>query len=124
MPHTAHRVCGTNGSIPRPLGLFLVRHGRRRDAGVLDQGTVRTTPGAPVFNSSIHPSQSMTIARFNTKQINDPWSEPYDFFSPHPGTINVLFADGSVRPVAFSTPMPVLRALATRHGGEAESLPD
>jgi prepilin-type N-terminal cleavage/methylation domain-containing protein/prepilin-type processing-associated H-X9-DG protein len=93
-------------------------------AGVLDQGTVRTTPGAPVFNSAVHPAQSMTIARFNSKPINDPWSEPYDFFSPHTGTINVLFGDGSVRHVAFSTPMPVLRALSTRDGGEAETLPE
>jgi prepilin-type N-terminal cleavage/methylation domain-containing protein/prepilin-type processing-associated H-X9-DG protein len=93
-------------------------------AGVLDQGTVRTTPGAPVFNSSIHPAQSMTIARFNNKPINDPWSEPYDFFSPHATTINVLFGDGSVRAVGFSTPMPILQALSTRDGGETETLPE
>jgi prepilin-type N-terminal cleavage/methylation domain-containing protein/prepilin-type processing-associated H-X9-DG protein len=92
--------------------------------GVLDQGTVRTTPGAPVFSSSIHPPQSMTIARFNNKPINDPWSEPYDFFSPHPSTINVLFADGSVRSVPFSTSTSVLQALSTRDGGEVETLPE
>jgi prepilin-type processing-associated H-X9-DG protein len=92
--------------------------------GVLDQGTVRTTPGAPVFSSSIHPAQSMPMARFNNKQINDPWSEPYDFFSPHPTSINVLFGDGSVRSISLSTSMSVLRSLSTRDGGEADTLPE
>jgi len=92
--------------------------------GVLDQGTVRTTPGAPVFSSTIHPAQSMTMARFNNKALNDPWSEPYDFFSPHSGTMNVLFADGSVRSVSFTVAIGVLRSLATRDGGEADTLPE
>ena len=66
----------------------------------------------------------MTMARFNNKPINDPWSEPYDFFSPHATTINVLFADGSVRAVGFSTPTTVLQALSTRDGGETETIPE
>ena len=93
-------------------------------AGVMDQGTVQTTPGAPVFSSTIHPSASMVMARFNNKPLNDPWSEPYDFFTPHPATMNTLFADGSVRPVRISTPPAILRALATRNGGEIDSLPE
>ena len=92
--------------------------------GVLDNGTVRTTPGAPVFTSSVHPPQSMPLARFNNKPLNDPWSEPYDFFSPHPAAINVLFGDGSVRSVRFSAPMEVLRSLSTRSGGETDTLPE
>ncbi len=93
-------------------------------AGVLDQGTVRTTPGAPVYQSLVHPAQTMVMARFHTKPLNDPWSEPYDFFTPHPGVMNALFLDGSVRPVRTSTPIDVLRALATRAGNEAAFLPE
>ena len=59
---------------------------------------------APVFVSEIHPPESMPMARFYTRPINDPWSEPYDFFSPHPSVMNTLFADGSVRPLRFTTP--------------------
>jgi len=92
--------------------------------GVLDQGTVRTTPGAPVFVSNIHPAPAMPLARFNNKSINDPWSEPYDFFSPHTSSMNTLFADGSVRSVRFTVPVEILRALATREGGEADTLPE
>jgi hypothetical protein len=35
-----------------------------------------------------------------------------------------LFADGSVHPIAFSTSLDVLRALATRSGSEAISADD
>jgi len=92
--------------------------------GVLDQGTVQTTPGAPVYQSEICPAPTMVVARFYNKYINDPWSEPYDFFSPHPGVINLLFADGSVHPVLPSVDVSVLQALATRAGGETASLPE
>ena len=92
--------------------------------GVLDQGTVQTTPGAPVFVSNSYPAQTMPMARFNNKAINDPWSEPYDFFSPHAATMNALFADGSVRSVRFSVPIEILRSLATRDGGETDTLPE
>lgn len=88
--------------------------------GVFDQGTVRTTPGAPVFSSIVHPPPSMVMARFNNKAINDPWSEPYDFFTPHfSGVMNIVFADGSVRQFYPSTSVDVLRAIATRAGNES-----
>jgi len=91
--------------------------------GIIDQGTVRTTPGAPVFSSVVHPPPSMVMARFNNKPINDPWSEPYDFFSPHlGGVMNIVFADGSVRQFYPSTSVDVLRAIATRSGSESTSI--
>src|SRR5207248_7386901 len=65
--------------------------------GVLNQGTVSTTPGAPVYQSVVLPPQTMPMARVGAKSLNDPWSEPYDFFTPHPSGMNALFADGSVR---------------------------
>jgi prepilin-type processing-associated H-X9-DG protein len=66
----------------------------------------------------------MVVARVWNKQLNDPWSEPLDFFTPHPSGMNALFADGSVRRVGMSVSLPVLQAMATRSGGELEQLPD
>jgi prepilin-type N-terminal cleavage/methylation domain-containing protein len=92
--------------------------------GVVQSGTVRTTPGAPTFKSAILPAVAMGMARTWTRQINDPFSEPYDFFSPHPTTINFAMTDGSVRVVPLSTPQHVLAALATIRGGETLTLGD
>jgi prepilin-type processing-associated H-X9-DG protein len=92
-------------------------------AGVLDQGTVVTTPGAPVYQSFDYPAPAMVMARFYNKRIDDPLSEPYDFFSPHTGIMNVLFADGSVQQIGVNASLDVLCALATRAGGEVASLP-
>ena len=86
--------------------------------GVMSPGTVRTTPNAPVYRSAAHPSEAMAMARVWNKQLNDPWSEPEDFFSPHQGVMNMLFADGSVRAVRLSASLDVLQGWATRSGGE------
>ena len=82
--------------------------------GVLDLGTLRTTPGAPVFQSLVHPPPPMVMARAGHRYLNDPWSEPYDFFTPHPAGMNALFADGSVRRIRKTLSPEVYRALATR----------
>jgi prepilin-type processing-associated H-X9-DG protein len=47
----------------------------------------------------------------------------FHFWSLHPGGANFLFADGSVRFLAYSADA-VMPALATRAGGEAVTLPD
>jgi prepilin-type processing-associated H-X9-DG protein/prepilin-type N-terminal cleavage/methylation domain-containing protein len=47
----------------------------------------------------------------------------YHFWSLHPGGGNWLFADGSVRFLAYSAD-PIMPALATRAGGEAVTVPD
>jgi prepilin-type N-terminal cleavage/methylation domain-containing protein len=86
--------------------------------GVIPAGTVRTTPGAPVYRSSIYPASSMTMARFGNKPLNDPNSEPADFFSPHLNVVQFVFADGSVHALRTTTAQAVLWALATRSGGE------
>jgi prepilin-type processing-associated H-X9-DG protein len=90
--------------------------------GPLDQGTIRTTPDAPVYQAIIHPPACMAMARFGTKPLNDAWSEPYDYFTPHKQYMNVLFADGSVRSASINTDPVVWQALATRAGGETETL--
>ena len=93
-------------------------------AGVMDQGTVRTTPIAFVFQSVIHPPPLMVMARVAHKELNNPWSEPYEFFTPHPNGMNTLFADGSVRPIRISISLEVFQALASRNGNETATLPE
>jgi prepilin-type N-terminal cleavage/methylation domain-containing protein len=87
-------------------------------AGVMSGGTVRTTPGAPVYNSIMEYAPPMVMARVNKKGLNDPYSEPYDFFSPHTGVALFVFADGAVHPISRSIEIGILQALATRSGGE------
>jgi prepilin-type N-terminal cleavage/methylation domain-containing protein/prepilin-type processing-associated H-X9-DG protein len=87
-------------------------------AGVMTGGTARTTPGAPVFVSIVDPAPVMVMARVGRKTLNDPYSEPYDFFTPHTGRGAFAFADGSVRLLGTNTDLEVFQALATRNGGE------
>jgi prepilin-type processing-associated H-X9-DG protein len=89
--------------------------------GVLEGGTVRTTPNAPVYRSVVHPASTFGMARIGRKHLNDPWSEPYEFFSPHGAVVNFAFADGSVHALTTGTAVDVLRALSTRAGGEVVS---
>ena len=86
--------------------------------GVITAGTVRTTPGAPVFTSVIEGAPAMTLARLGNRALNSEWSEPYDFFSGHPQLVYFLFADGSVHGLSTSTDHDLLHALATRWGKE------
>ncbi len=87
-------------------------------AGVLTGGTAQTTPMAPVYISLIDPAPTMAMARIGSKPLNSPFSEPYDFFSPHKQLIHFAFADGAVHAIALNTDIQVLQALATRAGGE------
>ncbi len=87
-------------------------------AGVMTGGTVRTTPGAPVYTSTIEESPCMTLARIGSRTLNDRFSEPYDFFSAHSGQVFFLFADGSVRAITSGINLEILHSLATRSGGE------
>lgn len=87
-------------------------------AGVMTGGTTRTNPGAPVYVSMIEWAPTMVLARIGNKPLNDPYSEPYDFFSPHTGVVQFVFADGSVHAISTTAPVPILQALATRAGAE------
>jgi prepilin-type N-terminal cleavage/methylation domain-containing protein len=87
-------------------------------AGAMTSGTARTTPDAPVYRSIVEPSPAMAMAEVNNRPLNDPNSEPYDYFSPHPGLVHFVFADAAVHPLNTAVAVPVLQALATRAGGE------
>jgi prepilin-type N-terminal cleavage/methylation domain-containing protein len=88
-------------------------------AGAFTNGSVRTTPDAPVFGSQIDSAPVMTLARIGgRKALNDPYSEPYDFFSPHFKLVNFVFADGSVHALTSTMDLVALRGLATYASGE------
>lgn len=88
-------------------------------AGAVPGGTCRTTVDAPVYQSVAMSASSMVMARMSGRRpLNDPYSEPYDFFSPHRTVTNFLFADGSVHSLSNGVPLGTLRALATRAGDE------
>lgn len=52
---------------------------------------------------------------------NDSMAHVEDYWSRHPGGVNFLFADGSVRMIKNSISAMIYRALATRSGGEVVS---
>jgi hypothetical protein len=88
-------------------------------AGVMTGGTIRTTPGAPVYSSVVEKAPAMVLARIGNRTLNSPYSEPYDFFSPHWQIVHFAMADGSVRPLHRSLSLEVLHALATRSTGDS-----
>lgn len=88
-------------------------------AGVMQGGTVRTTPGAPVFTSITELAPAMALARIGNRSLNSRYSEPYDFFSGHTGIVHFLKADGSVGAISENADKRVLHAMATRDGEES-----
>jgi prepilin-type processing-associated H-X9-DG protein len=87
-------------------------------AGAVTGGTTRVTPGAPTSSTAVEDAPTQPLAHTGSHTLNDPSSDPDDFFSPHTGAAMFLFADGSVRPVRFGVRLGVLQALSTRAGGE------
>jgi prepilin-type N-terminal cleavage/methylation domain-containing protein len=87
-------------------------------AGVMTGGTARTTPDAPVYLSIAESAPVMVMARIGNKPLNNPYCEPYDFFSAHRNLVYFVLADGSVHGLSTQTDVTVLQALATRSGDE------
>lgn len=87
-------------------------------SGVMNNGTVRTTPGAPVYISSMDLSPVMCLSRVNKISLNSAYSEPYDFFSPHVTIVYFLYADGSVHGLAQGMDVTLLQGLASISGAE------
>lgn len=67
---------------------------------------------------SIGRGGELVEARADDVPLNGEGTSAVDFYSPHPGGANFLFADGSVRFVKESVNQPVYRALCTRDSGE------
>ena len=90
-------------------------------AGVMTGGTCRTTPGAPVYQAVTEKAPSMVMARVGNRTLNNAYSEPYDFFSPHSNVVQFVFADGAVHALSMAIDLDVLRAMATRNNRESVS---
>jgi prepilin-type processing-associated H-X9-DG protein/prepilin-type N-terminal cleavage/methylation domain-containing protein len=60
----------------------------------------------------------LVVAHAGNVNLNASGTSPDDFYSPHTGGANFLFADGSARFVKQTINLHVYRALCTRNGGE------
>ncbi|MBX7105793.1 MAG: DUF1559 domain-containing protein [Gemmataceae bacterium] len=87
--------------------------------GAISEGTVRTQPDAPTFVHAIEEPSTAVMARTGWHPLNGEYSEVYDYFSPHAGIGNFLFADGSVRTMGKKVSKKVWAAIGTRAGAEA-----
>lgn len=81
--------------------------------------------GDPRFQSFPHPAFSMVIGTVGIvdppRTPNNPVAHPEDYWSHHPGGVNFVFADGSVRFIKNSISQAVFLALGTRKGREVVS---
>jgi len=93
-------------------------------AGAITDGAARTMPDAPIYLAAVEEPPTMVMARTGRHTLNQDFSEPYDFFSPHLGVGFFLFADGSVRPMRFTARADVWAAIGSRAGGEPINGPD
>src|SRR5262249_5901474 len=87
-------------------------------AGAPCEGTAHITPGAPTGSTAVGDSPMQPLAETGSHTLNDRFADPDNFFTPHPGTGQFLFADGSVRGVRTQIDPRVFQALSTRAGGE------
>jgi len=114
---------GTSNTIA--LGERAALHVQSPWAGAVSHGTTRITDGAPTANNALGQiAATQVLAQINIHSLNSTYSATDDFFSPHSGVVYFLFADGSVHGIATSTPLPLLRALATRADGDSVDLAD
>ena len=70
------------------------------------------------YVSAIEEPATAVMARTGWHRLNGPYSEVYDFFSPHADLGFFLFADNSVRAMSVKTKKEVWKALGSRAGGE------
>jgi len=95
----------------------------------ISQGSAATLAGSFSIGSYWHIG-TMYATRYNHVMPPNTWScarqntdndGAHTASSRHPGVVNVLFADGSVKSVNQSVDLNVWRAIGTRDGGEAVS---
>ena len=85
------------------------------------EGTAHITPGAPTTSTVVGDSPTQPLAQTGSHTLNDHAADPDNFFTPHLGAGQFLFADGSVRGVGIQIDLQVFQALSTRAGGEVIS---
>jgi prepilin-type processing-associated H-X9-DG protein len=96
-------------------------------AGAVPHGIVRGGPRNPLRNNpeAAYPAPNLCLVQTNKiGDRNDPDGSLDEFYSEHPGGVNVLFADGSTHFLRNSINVAVLQALGTRAGGEVVSAAD
>ena len=103
---------GTSNTIA--IGERACRFAQSPWAGALKNGSIRQYDNP----ANAAEAAALVLAYFEDGPLNSPSSEPEWFFGPHTGVVLYLFADGSVQSVKTSTSLTVLKALATRTGGE------
>lgn len=81
----------------------------------------------PPYNPALPPCQNwrptITAVVVHSRQytLNAPNGSPASFYSPHVGSGNFLFMDGSTRTLSASIDLSVMRALCTRNNQEVVS---
>ena len=77
------------------------------------------------YGTTAHPINYMNNSLFQNPptESNPRWDESIGFRSYHPGGANFLLGDGTVHYITENIDMAVYRALASRDGAEAVSLP-
>jgi prepilin-type N-terminal cleavage/methylation domain-containing protein/prepilin-type processing-associated H-X9-DG protein len=99
-----------------------LRFGRwYRGWGQNQDGSAEMLLGAGEMNTS-RPLCPPGPYAFTAGNFADP-CDAFHFWSPHPGGANFAFADGSIRFLRYSA-ASIMPALATRAGGEADTIPD
>jgi prepilin-type processing-associated H-X9-DG protein len=89
--------------------------------GAVSGGLVRRGPrNSPQLNpKGAYPAPNFCVVQANhINHSNDPDGSLDEFYSEHPGGVNIVFADGSLRFLTNGIDEAVLKALGTRAGGE------
>ena len=86
--------------------------------GVIERGVCTINPQGPSRSRKIGRGAVQVLAHIGEKPLNSRDSDPDDFFSAHPGGVQFLMGDGSARFVSETISPTILRAHATRNGGE------
>ena len=82
------------------------------------------SPGVAYFNTIVPPNSTVypwSGCRFNCGACGLEYGQYENATSMHPGGVNVMMADGSVRFVKVSVGMSVWWSLGTKAGGEVIS---
>jgi prepilin-type N-terminal cleavage/methylation domain-containing protein/prepilin-type processing-associated H-X9-DG protein len=95
---------------------------RRNWWGGIWAGCARVGPYASYVGSVTWVSGVYWSVGLGDVRLNGPG--PWAFGSPHPGGVNFVFCDGSVRFIRDSADPVLVERLATRNDGQAVSLPD